>query len=245
MSGHWPVGVAHGNCTKFRNNRFTRRLFRAAILCTRRVARPWRLAQYLRETVEPKLHLGCGPNVLPGWLNTDVDWRSPCAVYLDASRRLPLPDRVFDLVFAEHLVEHLSRDAGARMLSECHRVLKPGGMLRLSTPDLRFVLRVYSEPSPLTQEYLAWWFERYEPARPVCAAAFLNLFMRRWGHQYLYDIDTLTDALAMASVGFGEIRVCRPGQSTVPELRGVEQHGKVIPERFNEQESICVEAVKQ
>ena len=229
--------------SKLWRNRYTRRVQKAAVVLGRRLSARGRVEGYLRTAEGPKLHLGCGPNVLPGWLNTDVDWRSACDVYLDASRRLPLPDRAFDLVFAEHLVEHLSRDAGARMLSECHRVLKANGILRLSTPDLRFVLRVYSEPSPLTQEYLAWWFERYEPARPVCAAAFLNLFMRRWGHQYLYDIDTLTDALA--SVGFGEIRVCRPGQSTVPELRGVEQHGKVIPERFNEQESICVEAVKQ
>jgi len=46
---------------------------------------------------------------------------------------LPLNDDCFDAVIACAIIEHVP-DAGA-MINECHRVLKPGGLLIITTPD--------------------------------------------------------------------------------------------------------------
>jgi len=45
--------------------------------------------------------------------------------------RLPFQDATFDLVFSHSVIEHVSTAIG--YLRECHRVLRPGGVLYLST----------------------------------------------------------------------------------------------------------------
>lgn len=50
------------------------------------------------------------------------------------SERLPFEDNSVDLVFAGELIEHLLDTDG--FLREAHRVLKPGGHLLLTTPNL-------------------------------------------------------------------------------------------------------------
>jgi ubiquinone/menaquinone biosynthesis C-methylase UbiE len=47
--------------------------------------------------------------------------------------KLPFPDRAFDVVFSHALFEHLAEPLAA--LQEIHRVLRPGGMVALSSPD--------------------------------------------------------------------------------------------------------------
>jgi len=54
----------------------------------------------------------------------------------DVRRGLPLPDNCFDAVYANHILEHLTPDEGQKFVTELHRVLKPGGICRLVTPDL-------------------------------------------------------------------------------------------------------------
>lgn len=49
---------------------------------------------------------------------------------------LPLADNVADLVILVEVIEHLTDPAG--VLREIHRVLKPGGVLFLTTPNYRF-----------------------------------------------------------------------------------------------------------
>ena len=43
-------------------------------------------------------------------------------------------------IYAEHFLEHLALDDGLAFLAECRRVLRPDGILRLSTPNLDWVL---------------------------------------------------------------------------------------------------------
>lgn len=102
--------------------------------------------QYLRHSEGPrKLHLGCGGNYLAGWLNTDY-YRDDKRSRLDVTKRFPFPDGSFDFAFSEHMIEHISYTDARTMISECFRVLKPGGVLRLSTPDFRFLIRLYTQP---------------------------------------------------------------------------------------------------
>lgn len=197
------------------------------------------------------LHLGCGSNILPGWLNTDKS-RTLGAEHLDASQRFPVEDETFDFVFAEHLFEHLSYEEGKHMLSECFRVLKKGGILRLSLPLLDFLTKLYENAlSPQSQRYALWSLQHYAPqqytdfanqGKPVPVSLVVNNFMHLWGHRMLYDRTTLCALLQKA--GFTEVRECAIGQSPCTDLCGLEHHGDVIPDWANAMETSCFEAIK-
>jgi SAM-dependent methyltransferase len=88
------------------------------------------------------LMLGSDKRVLPGWLSVDKVCVRPAVVYMDATKRFPFPDASFDAIACEHLIEHVSYAEGQVMLRECRRILKLGGVLRLSTPDLDVVRHI-------------------------------------------------------------------------------------------------------
>jgi SAM-dependent methyltransferase len=83
-----------------------------------------------------RLHLGSGELPRDGWVNVDLAG-APVDLVWNLNRRLPFPDRSIDAVFHEHLLEHLTMDRALALTRECHRVLKPGGVLRIAVPDAR------------------------------------------------------------------------------------------------------------
>jgi predicted SAM-dependent methyltransferase len=90
----------------------------------------------------PLLHLGCGERRIPGFLNVDVVG-SEYDVDL-GSGKLPWADGSFDAVVAQQVIEHLDLEMELpRLLAEIRRVLRPGGQLWLSCPDMERVCRAY------------------------------------------------------------------------------------------------------
>ncbi len=55
------------------------------------------------------------------------------ARYGDLQKKLPFQSGFFEGVYSCHVIEHL--DSPEKMLSECYRVLKPGGVIVIRTPD--------------------------------------------------------------------------------------------------------------
>jgi SAM-dependent methyltransferase len=66
----------------------------------------------------------------------DVRWA-------DVTNRIPEPDASVQVVYSSHMLEHLTPEGGARFLREAMRVLRPGGVLRLAVPDLRYFVDNY------------------------------------------------------------------------------------------------------
>src|SRR5271167_525345 len=115
-----------------------------------------RLLSGTSGTPELKLQLGCGINLLPGWVNTD-NAPLPGADYLDFTKPFPFFDEVFTAVFCEHTIEHISKSDASRMIREVFRILKPGGLFRIVTPSLEnFCRLMLQSDSASAQQYLAF-----------------------------------------------------------------------------------------
>ncbi len=200
--------------------------------------RALKVRRYLRSTEDPRLQLGSGPNLLPGWLNSDLVHGE---IFLNVSRRFPLPAASLAYVYSEHMLEHVSEEDGRQVLAECHRVLRPGGVLRLTTPDLRKVITIYEDTNPAVPlaDYLRFLDETLPGQAHPRAAQMLNTYMRAWGHRFIYDEQDLSAKLLEA--GFASVTRVEPGESEHELLRGLESHE---PPWANAAEAMCLEAVR-
>jgi predicted SAM-dependent methyltransferase len=213
---------------------------RAASLGTRgRIIR-----RYLHEHPVRKLQIGCGSNCLPGWLNTELSPNVAGCVYFDARRPLPLDDGTIDYIFSEHMIEHIGPAEAERFLRECLRALRPGGKVRLATPDLRFLADLLRpEKTDVQRRYIDWVARSWLPgSQPATEAAVVNNFFYNFGHRFIYDFETLKGLLERC--GFREVAKRLPGESPDETLRGIERHQHQIGEEFNRLETMVVEAVK-
>ena len=168
---------------------------------------------------------------------------SPQVLRLDATQAFPFADASFDYIFSEHMIEHLSYPQGQQMLAECRRVLKPGGVLRIATPDLAFLVALYgAEKSALQNAYLEWAHMQFIAWAPEASDTFvINNFVRDWGHQFIYDAKTLHRALRDA--GFATPVACELNASSHDALCGLE-HLERMPEGFLRLETMVFEAEK-
>lgn len=188
-----------------------------------------RIDVYLRSHRVKKLHVGCGKNILGGWLNSDLEPFSARVVALDATATLPFGDGTFDFIFSEHMIEHVSYADARKMLSEFQRVLRPGGKIRISTPDLLFLIDLFrAEKSDRQERYIQWSADTFVPDAPCYRETFvLNNFMRNWEHKFIYDERVLRDALERA--GFVEITRYGLNASGDEELRDLEIERRLPP----------------
>ena len=118
-----------------------------------------------------KLHLGCGDIfVLGGRISTKR--RTCCSavrrprararplggsrrghvestfpkgiIFADILKGLPYPDGSASHVYHAHLIEHLSHDQGRILVQECARLLAPGEVMRIATPNLADYIDAYN-----------------------------------------------------------------------------------------------------
>jgi len=160
----------------------------------------------------PRLHLGCGGHRIERWINVDLARTGSTDLLADCARALPFADASIAFLHSEDLIEHLDRAAGKRLLEECFRVLRPGGVMRLLTPDLRaLVAKVYRRRAA---RHLRWCVAELSADGP-CEA--LNMHLRMNGeHRFVYDEELLRSDLER--LGFAVRRV-RWNESRHPELR--------------------------
>jgi predicted SAM-dependent methyltransferase len=156
-----------------------------------------------------KLHVGAGSVVLPGWWNVDLKPGPGVDQAMDVRDGLPFEGLRY--VYAEHFIEHLTFDEGLAFLRECRRALSSEGTLRLSTPNLDWVV--------ITHYHVGSWSSGAEAVRD---ALMLNRAFHGWGHRFLYNRPMLEASLLEA--GFGEVTFHRYGESAHSALAGIERH---------------------
>ena len=201
------------------------------------------LATYRNKNKVMKLHIGCGDHLLEGWLNTDLDPVSNTIFHLNATWKFPFNNDMFDYVFSEHMIEHISYIQGRHMLAESFQVLKPNGKVRITTPDLAFLVGIYqNKQSVIQNEYIEWYNKEFIGATTLYKEPFvINSSMRLFGHQFIYDENTLRESFE--KTGFINIKRYSVGESDNDELNGLENEA-VRPPGFLRLESIVLEGTK-
>ena len=165
----------------------------------------------LRLKENLKVNIGYGPLKKPGWTNLD------CHVSLkqdelacDLRRRWPLRSACARYIFSEHVFEHFAHpEEIMNVLRECHRVLKPGGVLRIIVPDAEKYLQAYAHNDT---DFVA------QVGGPSASKlSVVNGMMRENGfHKYAYDYEELSRTLKLA--GFSNVVRSKLKASDNPEL---------------------------
>ncbi len=156
-----------------------------------------------------KLHLMPGSNILPGWDNLDIE--ATGAIKWSCPDPLPYADNSVDVIYSEHGIEHVPLEQGEALLRECVRVLKPGGVLRISTPDLKVLVDAYNTKNIRYAAVVGFM--------PNSPAQLLNYGLTWWGHKFTYDEEELTRLFKEA--GINPTRR-KPGVSAYCELQFME-----------------------
>lgn len=139
------------------------------------------------------LHLGCGGNVLDGFLNVDFIPDDLRVLGWNLLEPWPseLTDRV-DGIFTEDLFEHFFYDEQAYLLCQANRCLRMGSVIRLLMPSFAKVIDCYLKRNDSN----AFWRDFYACETP---ADITNAALRHSGHAWLHD----NESIAHLALKFG------------------------------------------
>lgn len=202
-----------------------------------------------------KLNLGCGSQVPSGWVNVDYALGARLArlpLFRVLNRKLHLfrmewDDRIFihnltkgfpwgectaEIVYSSHTLEHMSREQGREFLRQCHRVLKPGGKIRIVVPDLSVFVSRYLNGEIQAENFvedLGVLYTAEEGGLKSRLAPFIQ-----YPHKCMYDTPALKRILA--ELGF-EARERNPFDSDIDNIESIELESRT-------RDAVIVEGVK-
>jgi len=173
------------------------------------------------------IHLGCGDINSPEFINVDARAASHVHYVRDVTDLSIFPDNHADLIYACHVLEHVRHVVLKRTLWEWRRVLKHGGVLRLSVPDFDKMIHIYETCGQNMESILAPLMGGQGYAHNVHYCAFNRTYL----------------ANKLKEVGFVEIRSWNPDQAPNHAFKdwantALVTHGQMFPISLN------LEAVK-
>jgi SAM-dependent methyltransferase len=178
------------------------------------------------------LHLGCGSRLIDGWINVDyaigarlakipllrtvarkaglIRHRWDHRIYIhDLRKPFPWRTSTVDVVYSAHTLEHLSKEEGLRFLKECHRVLRPQGILRIVVPDLARFIGKYAKGALAADDFVEA-LGVLGPNRGILAK------LVHFPHRCMYDEKRLSEI--MTAIGFEGTSRCAGLQSAIPDI---------------------------
>jgi predicted SAM-dependent methyltransferase len=171
----------------------------------------------IRQAARPfKLHLGCGDQIMPGWLNIDMEKKGPGIAVMRLPQGLSsFPDQSVAFVYCSHMLEHLAYPGEAMILcQQIRRILAPGGAVRFVVPGIESIIRAYvANDGPFFEEQ-----RKHHPKWCETRLEHLMFALQQDGdHKYGYDFETATKLLHRA--GFSHVIDSAHNRSEFPELR--------------------------
>ena len=202
-----------------------------------------------------KVNLGCGPQIPAGWLNVDyalgarlarvpllrpllrrlglfgLDW-DPSIFIHDITKPFPWADASVEVVYSSHTLEHLTREQGQFVMAEAHRVLKPGGIIRIVVPDLDHFVQRYLDKKFKADRFMEELGVLYSPY-PSALKTLLAPFIQ-FPHKCMYDTDSMV--ALMTRTGF-RAAPRRPFESAIADIGAIEMAERTA-------EAVIVEGIR-
>lgn len=173
------------------------------------------------------LHLGCGKIDHERFINID-GYPYPHVDYIQSIDKLPqFAEASVDLIYASHCLEHFSYTQTKSVLEEWSRVLKKGGILRLSVPDFDKLVEIYNvhdrDPDVILPQLMGGQNNKYN--YHLTALSMRNL------------------SKLLAATGFSKIQEWQPGTDALTTFNDFSVYKKDIAGRLYEV-SLNIEAIK-
>ena len=212
------------------------------------------------------VNVGSGPNAPAGWTSIDGSWQAwlasrPVGAWLarvvtgrqvghwpagivcrDVRGGLGLPEASAAVVFSSHLIEHLHRSEALALMRDAYRVLRPGGVCRVITPDLAGLVDAYLAARP----HATGAADRLQdalllhPRQPARSRALLGMYRRATtfdSHKWVYDGSSLCELFAEAGFDAAAVRGFLDSDIPAARLAEVEHADRVCGGA-----GLCVEA---
>jgi predicted SAM-dependent methyltransferase len=151
------------------------------------------------------LNVGCGENAHADFINIDFQWRPNIDLCWDIRKGMPFENNSMKGIFTEHCMEHLTFHQCTSLIGEFHRILCPGGIVRIIVPDAELYIDLYQKEKRGERVDFPFVTEQdlVDGFTPMMA---VNRVFREHGHHhYAYDARTLNMMLKRA--GFEDIRI--------------------------------------
>ena len=179
-----------------------------------------------------RVHLGCGVDIRTGWVNVDlflgprpridpVQQSDTLLIIHDLRAGLPLPEGSCDLVYSSHFFEHLSFAHGLRLMQDCYRGLRSGGIFRVVLPNFAKCFDAYLRQDAqffaLLDEHRL--LNRFDP-RYRTMVDYVNYAVYQYGeHVAIYDEEKVMRILS--AIGYRTVvrSEHQPGMDPESELR--------------------------
>ena len=139
-------------------------------------------------------------------------------IHHDISFGVPFQNENIDYIYSSHFLEHLYLKDAKHLLNDCYRVLKKGGQIRISVPDL---------------EYAFYLYEKGQGEKMLSAYFFIDDASFFAQHKYMYDFNILSSILK--EIGFINITKSSYKYGDFPDI-------EILDNR--EDESLFIEAYR-
>jgi predicted SAM-dependent methyltransferase len=153
-----------------------------------------------------------------GWITVDKDRRAD--ICMDLTHPLPFSAETVSHIYSSHLLEHFPFKEMIKLLQECHRVLRPGGVFEAAVPNARIYIEAYQKNT----DFKVLETDLYKPAFNYFSRIdFVNYFAYLDGlHHFMFDEENLPKIVS--SVGFRNVHL----RSFNPELDMAERDHETI-----------------
>lgn len=166
---------------------------------------------------------------------------------------LPFGDSSVQCIFSSHFIEHLTFEEAVNFLKECHRVLRPGGILRIICPDIMiWIDKIYKgTDESFFKTYkdsldVPYWENYIYPIKDKIKTntQVLNSMIYNWGHKWMWDFESLKTELE--SIGFDSIQQMEHLKTNYNRIKEIETRLSYNTIEARNLESLFVECkVKQ
>jgi SAM-dependent methyltransferase len=159
--------------------------------------------------------------IFGGHWGTHSGWLVLSELEQNIIKPLNFADDIVDVVFTEHVIEHVSFMAGVAFLGESKRILKPGGVFRIVFPSIERLLSVSFDDNN-GREYLknsnkfyykeeklfAKW--NFDGLNEFSRIFLLNRMFTGYGHKFIWSANLMHKVLK--SLGYKDVNILKVGQ---------------------------------